>query len=448
MARDKTDAVDGSGTTGAADGTSTPGGTSTGGKAAKTDIDAIARQTKGASRRQLWLLAGAVAVVCGGAVWWWLSGSGASAASFTTAPVTRTDLVVAVTATGTVEPTNKVEISSELSGTVRSVEVDFNDPVTVGQILARLDTDKLEATVEHGRAMLASAQARQVQAQTTLDETRTHFDRVRELERRGTATREALDTARAGFDRATAALSIAQADVRVAAADLRVSQANLEKACICSSINGVVLDRDVDVGQIVASSLQAPVLFTLADDLRQMELRVAVDEADIGAVKVGNPATFTVEAYQNRTFPAVIAALRYAPQTIDGVVTYEAVLSIENEDLLLRPGMTAVAEITVEQIKDTLVVPNAALRFSPPAQDADTSNSTGVMGRLFRPPSSRAVTVKQPQTAGKRTLWLLEDDTPREVQVTVGPSDGTMTQILDGDVSEDARALTDMQVAQ
>ena len=414
----------------------------------KTDIDAIARQSHAKPRRMFWLAVVGIVILTGAAVWWWLQTVGVSGAQYTTAPVTRTDLVVTVTATGTVEPTNKVEISSELSGTVRSVEVDFNDPVTVGQILARLDTDKLEATVEHGRATLASAQARQAQAQTTLDETRTNFDRARELERRGIATREALDTARAAFDRASAALSIAAADVRVAAADLRVSQANLDKACICSSINGVVLDRDVDVGQIVASSLQAPVLFTLADDLRQMELRVAVDEADIGAVRVGDPAIFTVEAYQNRDFPAEISALRYAPQTIDGVVTYEAVLSIENEDLLLRPGMTAVAEITVEHVRDTLVVPNAALRFSPPVIEDDAANSTGVMGRLFRPPSNRPITVKTPQTPGQRTIWLLEADTTREVQIAIGPSDGTVTQILGGDVDEGASAITDMQAQQ
>lgn len=417
-------------------------------KTSKTDIDAIAQKSQTDPRRRLWFWAGGVLILGGIVAWWWLQASGASVTQYSTAPVTRTDLIVTVTATGTVEPTNKVEISSELSGTVRSVEVDFNDSVSVGQILARLDTDKLEATVEHSHALLASAEARQAQAQTTLDEMSSNFERARELEGRGIATREAFDTARAAFDRATAALNIAVADVRVADADLRVSQANLKKACICSSINGVVLNRDVDVGQIVASSLQAPVLFTLADDLRQMELRVAVDEADIGVVNVDDPATFTVEAYQNREFPAVISALRFAPQTIDGVVTYEAVLSIENEDLLLRPGMTAVAEITVEHIMDTLVVPNAALRFSPPADDTDTSNSTGVLGKLFRGPSTQTTTASKSQTPGYRTLWLLEDGIARDVQIATGPSDGMVTQVLGGDLAEGARVITDIQALQ
>lgn len=414
----------------------------------KTDIDAIASQSQAMPRARRWLLVGVALILAATSVWWWSKSVSTTGTQYMTTPISRTDLVVTVTATGTVEPTNKVEISSELSGTVRSVEVNFNDPVTVGQILARLDTDKLEATLEHSRAMLASAEARRAQAQTTLEETRANLDRVQELERRGIAAREALDAARAAFDRATAALNIAVADMRVASADLRVSQADLDKACICSPITGVVLDREVDVGQIVASSLQAPVLFTLADDLRKMELRVAVDEADIGAVNVGDTATFTVEAYQNRDFPAMISALRYSPQTIDGVVTYEAVLAIDNDDLLLRPGMTAVAEITVEHIKDALVVPNAALRFSPPSADRGITNSTGVMGRLFRPPSNRPITTKTSRTPGQRSIWVVEDNTPREIQIAIGPSDGTMTQILGGDVTEGASAATDIQVPQ
>lgn len=414
----------------------------------KTDIDAIASQSQTVPRVRRVLVVGIALVLVAVSVWWWAQTSSGAAPRYTTTPVSRADLVVTVTATGTVEPTNKVEISSELSGTVQSVEVDFNDPVTVGQILARLDTDKLEATLEHSRAMLASSEARQAQAQTTLNETRANFDRVQELERRGIASRETLDTARAAFDRAAAALNIAIADVRVASADLRVSQANLDKACICSPIAGVVLDRDVDVGQIVASSLQAPVLFTLADDLRKMELRVAVDEADIGSVNAGDPATFTVEAYQTRNFPAMISALRYSPQTIDGVVTYEALLAIDNQDLLLRPGMTAVAEITVEHVKDTLVVPNAALRFSPPAADTGSATPTGVMGRLFRPPSNKPITTNTPRTPGQRSIWVLENGTPKEVQVAIGPSDGTITQILGGDVAEGASAITDIEVLQ
>lgn len=414
----------------------------------KTDINIIASQSQTGVRVWRVLLVGIALILAVASVWWWSQPSSGAGPQYATTPISRTDLVVTVTATGTVEPTNKVEISSELSGTVRSVEVDFNDPVAVGQILARLDTDKLEATLEHSRAVLTSAEARQVQAEATLNEMRANFDRVQKLERRGIASREAFDAAHAAFDRAAAALSIAIADMRVAAADLRVSQANLDKACICSPIAGVVLDREVDVGQIVASSLQAPVLFTLADDLRKMELRVAVDEADIGAVDVGDPATFTVEAYRNRNFPAVISALRYSPQTIDGVVTYEAVLAIDNADLLLRPGMTAVAEITVEHIKDALVVPNAALRFSPPAADTGSSGSTGVLGRLFRPPSNKPITTNVPRTPGQRSIWLLENNTPREVQVAIGPSDGAITQILGGDVAEGASAITDIEVSQ
>ena len=416
----------------------------------KTDIETITKHGTGRSwmRTAFWLFLFIVAGLT--AYWYWQdSQSDVSKNSYVTEKSRIADLVVTVTATGTVEPTNKVEVSSELSGTIRSVEVDYNSPVKSGQVLARLDTDKLEATVEHGKAVLAAKKARVAEVQATLDEAEASYDRTIKLERKKVSTIGTLLTAKAAFERAKASLKSAEADVRVAKADLRVNEANLAKACICSSINGIVLQRNVEVGQIVASSFQTPVLFTIAEDLREMEIRVDIDEADIGKVDVGNKAKFTVEAYQNRSFPAVISEVRFMPETVEGVVTYKAILSIKNEELLLRPGMTATAEIIVAEIKKVLVVTNAALRFAPPSTDeAKSKGGTGLLGMIIRrPPSSAPITRNEADAAGQKTIWVLRNDQAVPVKVRTGSTDGSVTEILEGDISEGDAIITDEAAA-
>jgi len=409
----------------------------------KSDIESIVKTARKASpwrRRLVWLVL--LVVAFGGGWTWWSSASRQQSPVYVTETVSRTDIVVQVTATGTVQPTGQVEISSELSGTVRSVEADFNDQVKKGQILARLDTDKLEANVELGRASLTASQARLAEATATLNETRDNYDRAVMLEQKKVTTLEGLLKAKAAHDRAKAAVKSAEADIRVSEANLRINEANLAKACICSSIDGVVLDRTIEVGQIVASSLQAPVLFTLAADLTKMELRVDIDEADIGMVKVGHEASFSVEAYQGRSFPAVISQLRFAPKTVDGVVTYEAILSIDNADMLLRPGMTATADIKVAEVKDTLAISNAALRFSPPVT-AENGGGSGLLGVIFRPPTRQASTVAQASTDGSRDIWLLKNGQAVAVSVMPGESDGSKTAISGGGLSEGDLVITD-----
>lgn len=392
-------------------------------------------------RTVVWL--GLAIVLLGGVVGVWRGQGGDTALRYVSEPVTRGDLTVTVTATGTVEPTNVVEISSELSGTVRSVDVDFNNRVTKGQVLARLDTDKLKAEVARSRAGLAASEAKVKEAEATITETKRKLERLTQLVRNEFVSQQDLDAAQAAFDRAVASEASAEADVKVAQADLQVNETNLDKACICSPIDGVVLKRDVEPGQTVAASLQAPVLFTLAEDLRQMELQVDIDEADIGKVREGQGAAFTVEAYQGRTFPATISTLRYASQTVEGVVTYKAVLSIDNAELLLRPGMTATAEVVVEQVKDAVLVPNAALRFAPPAEAESASNGGGILSLILpHPPRQRAVPAAA--TADKeRQIWLLKDGTAQSLMVATGVTDGTMTQILSGKLAAGDSVIVD-----
>ena len=234
-----------------------------------------------------------------------------------------------------------------------------------------------------------------------------------------------IDTAKAAYDRAIAGVESAKADVGVAEADVELNETNLVKSRIVSPINGVVLKRNVDPGQTVASSLQAPVLFTIAEDLTQMEVQVDVDEADVGKVKEGQQATFSVDAFPDRKFQARIRELRYGSEVVQGVVTYKAVLSTDNSELLLRPGMTATAEIIVQQVTKALTVPNAALRYSPPARQS-SEQKTSLLRKLGilrgRPPLRPA---SQREEGGpNRSVWVLKNGTPSAVSVVIGVSDG------------------------
>lgn len=363
------------------------------------------------------------------------------AVSYISEPVSRRDLTVIVNATGSVQPTNKVDISSELSGTVRRVFVDYNSKVKAGQPLAELDTDKLRATIENSRAKLGVARAQLAEAEATIVERKQDLERKQTLAARQVGTVQDLDTAKAAYDRALASRENARASINAAEADLHLNELNLSKAYIASPIDGVVLKRNVDPGQTVAVSLQAPVLFSIAEDLTQMEIQVDVDEADVGQVREGQSATFQVDAYPDRKFPATIRVVRYDSEVVQGVVTYKAVLSVNNSDLSLRPGMTATAAIVVNEVKDALVVPNAALRFVPAQRESSASRS--LISRLtFSMPRFRPATPQQ-STASNRTVWQLKETVPTAVPVTIGASDGKFTQIVSGDLSAGQAVIVD-----
>jgi len=411
----------------------------------QADIEAILGLDRPVvSRFRTWrryLIGAALAALAVVGLYLAFGGGAATPLRYVTEPASRGDLTVIVTATGTVQPTNKVDVSSELSGTVRKVLVDYNSAVKVGDVLAELDTDKLRATVDSSRAKLVSARAQVEQAKATVEETKLTYERRKTLLATQAGSKQDLDTAKAAYDRAVAALDAAQAEIGVAAAQLTLDETNLNKARIVSPINGVVLARNVDPGQTVASSFQAPVLFTIAEDLKQMEVQVDVDEADVGKVREGQKATFTVDAYPERKFQASIRELRFGSEVVQGVVTYKAVLATDNSELLLRPGMTATAEITVEQVPDALTVPNAALRFSPPVQVTAT-NESFLRKLLPRMPQFRAASQKE-ATGGKRVVWVLKDGTAAAVPVVAGATDGRRTAILEGDLKPGEAVIVD-----
>jgi HlyD family secretion protein len=396
------------------------------------------------SRRNL-ILAGLVAVAL--VALYLVFGGGGSGGSvhYVTQAAKRGALTETVTATGTVEPTNSVEISSELSGTVKEVLVDYNDKVAAGEPLAVLDTDKLEADVAHARATLAMRNAQVEDAEATLAESKQNYDRALKLTEKDFASAATRDQADAAYQRAQAGVAVAKANVQVADADLLTADTNLKKATIRSPINGVVMSRAVEPGQTVAASLQAPILFTIAEDLASMQLEVDVDEADVGQVQKDQAATFTVEAYRDRAFPAVLSEVRVAPVTINNVVTYTAVLSLDNSDKLLRPGMTATAEIVVKKTDDALLIPNAALRFAPPATETASRSSGGGLLRMLMPrPPRNAEVAKVGETAdGGRAVYVLKDGALQKVVVHVGASDGAWTEVLDGPLEAGAQVVTD-----
>ncbi|QWG25288.1 efflux RND transporter periplasmic adaptor subunit [Bradyrhizobium sediminis] len=401
----------------------------------RMDIQAILGMEASGSgwvhRRELKWAAAALAGLLLISVVWWFSGR-TNSVHYVTDPVTRGGLTVIVTATGSVQPTNKVDVSSELSGTLRTVLVDYNSVVIAGQTLAELDTEKLEATVNSSRAKLAAAKAKQKDAEATVGEKERDVARKKKLVPGQAISTEDFDQSQAAYERALAAVASTIADVEAAQADLRLNESNLAKARIISPINGVVLKRSVDPGQTVASTLQAPVLFSIAEDLKQMELQVDVDEADVGKVAVGQRANFSVDAFPDRKFPASIRLIRFASETIQGVVTYKAVLSVDNSELLLRPGMTATAEIKVTEIQDALLIPNAALRYTPTATDSTTSRS--FLSRLLPGPPSFRPSSPQEQTGRNRTVWALTNGEPTQVKIEIGSSDGKRTEVQKGEL--------------
>jgi HlyD family secretion protein len=418
--------------------------------AASADLDEFlgVKPPSRQSRYLKWVAIGAVAILL-----LWIAArffSGGEEVSFVTRKVERGDLSVTVSATGNLQPTNQVEVGSELSGLVTQVFVDNNDRVTRGQVLARLDTSRLQDTIAQSRAALQSALAGVGQAQATAAQSRADLARLQEVYRLSggkVPSATELDAARAENARAIAGVRAAEASVAQARAQLSSDQTQFSKASIRSPVTGVVLSRKVEPGQTVAASLNAPVLFDIAEDLAQMKLEAKVDEADVGEVAAGQQATFSVDAFPGRTFPARIqrvdvganatgasssSSSSASSSSASTVVAYTAVLSVANPELILRPGMTATADIVTSEKKNVLLVPNAALRFSPD-RDARRGERGGVTSVLMPPRRGNRSRANREVVIGRgsrQTVYVPgENGEARPIQVTVGESDGSRTEV-------------------
>ncbi|HJQ55373.1 MAG TPA: efflux RND transporter periplasmic adaptor subunit [Vineibacter sp.] len=389
--------------------------------------------------------------------------SGDDTPNYATREARRGDLTVTVSATGNLKPINQVDVGSEQSGKITRVYVDVNDRVTKGQRLAELDTRRLVDTINQNRAQVAASQAGVAQAQAQVALARATLDRqltVYQLSGGRVPAKTELDTARANYQSALGTLHAQQAQVSVSRAQLSTARTNLSIAQIVSPVTGVVLSRDIEPGQTVAASLNAPVLFTIAEDLTQMEVEVAVDEADVGQVQEGQAATFAVDAFPGRSFPARVTRVNVGSNasssasassssssstasTSGTVIAYTAVLSVDNRGETLRPGMTATADIVTQELHDVLLVPNAALRFKPSAGDQGggiTSQIVPGPRRFRRSGANRQVSFG---IGSSQTVYVVgADGNPKAVQVVVGASDGARTAITGGDLKPGMRVIT------
>jgi HlyD family secretion protein len=383
-------------------------------------------------RPLLWIGLIAVLAAVAGAYYWQAQKKVSAAPVYVSETVRRGSLTLNVSANGTLQPTRAVNIGSELSGTVKRVMVDVNDRVKKGEVLVELDTAKLTDQVVRSRAALAAAQAQRAESAATLKEAEANLARFKQVARLSggkVPSATELDSARAAVERAKASAKSAGANVAQARAALSTDETNLSKASIRSPIDGVVLSRSVDPGNAVAASLQAVTLFNIAEDLTQLRLEVNVDEADVGAVQVGQKASFTVSAYPSRRYPATITRVAFGSTKTDNVVTYITYLDVDNADLSLRPGMTAAATIVATVRNDVLLVPNTALRFSPAQANSSNASSGGSLVSKLMPrmPRTGARRTAGSSSGGAKQIWVLKDATAVEVAVTTGISDGRMT---------------------
>lgn len=354
-----------------------------------------------------------VLIVAAGIAYRTLAGHEHAAPRYRTEKVTRGDLVASVTATGTVNPVKTVQVGTYVSGPIQALDVDFNSPVRKGQRVAKIDPRPFQLRVQQAEAELANARAALAKARADLDYKTANLARNRELKAQGIVAADAVDVLASSVEQARADVQLQQAQTQQADAKLEEARVNLGYTDIVSPVDGVVVSRNVDVGQTVAASFQTPTLFVIAEDLTKMQVNANVSEADIGSVRAGQTATFTVDAYPERSFDGAVSQVRNSPLNVQNVVTYDVVIDADNADAALRPGMTANVDVVIGRRDDVLRVPTAALRFRPPASE----------GEAVAAPAGSAV-------------WRLAGDTPEPVVVVAGLADDSFTEVHGGDLAE------------
>jgi HlyD family secretion protein len=407
------------------------------------------------SRARTVALALVVAAVIAGAGWWgYRTYRAPPKPRYETATADRGEIVAKVTATGTLSALVTVQVGSQVSGRIQQLFADFNSPVEANEVIARIDPALFEATAGQARANLFAAQGNLTKARVQAEDAAKQFHRSETLAERKLIAQADLDTARTTADAARASVAAAEGSVEQAKASLHQAEVNLAYTTILSPIHGIVISRNVDVGQTVAASLQAPTLFVIAEDLKKMQVDTSVAEADIGKLSSAMEASFAVDAYPNERFTGSVRQIRNAPQTVQNVVTYDAVIDVDNADLRLKPGMTANVTFVYAERDDVLRVPNAALRFRPPASFGAPPGGGGAEGKGRRGGArdegkgggagDATAAASAGSAAGRsRAVWVLEGGEPRRARIRTGLTDGTYTEVLEGDVKEGDELVTD-----
>jgi HlyD family secretion protein len=407
--------------------------------------------------RKGWVLACAALVLAGGGVVYWRHEVAVANAQpkFLTTSVDRGRIVGRVTATGTVSALVTVQVGSQVSGRIQALYADFNSPVKKGQLIAKIDPQLFDASVEQARANTVAAKGNLEKAKVQALDAKRQYTRNQQLAERKLIAQADLDTAQANAEAADAQVVAADGALAQARANEHQADVNLAYTKIISPTDGTVISRNVDVGQTVAAALQAPTLFTIAQDLSKMQIDTSVAEADVGKLTAKMKATFTVDAYPNERFTGTVREVRNAPQTVQNVVTYDAVIDVDNKELKLKPGMTANVTFVYADREDVLRVPNAALRFRPPPELMAKLHPAGAPGSASAGADAKAAWRAKKAAGGdkaetpdRKTLWVLSPTgEPKPLPIRTGISDGTTTEIASGEVTPGTQVITDLSDA-
>ena len=374
-----------------------------------------------------WLAAAGVLILAVGAAYYWLAQRQAPV-RYLTAPVTRGAVAVALTATGTVNPVTVVEVGTYVSGPIVRWSCDYNTHVTVGQLCAQIDPRPFQMIADQAAANLAVAKAQLVKDHAGLTYAKTTYERDSGLLQRGIVSQATLDNEKSTYDQAVAQITYDESSIQERQAEVNAAQVNLGFTRIISPVNGIVVSRNIEIGQTVAASFQTPILFLIATDLTKMQVDTNVSESDIGGVKVGDRATFSVQTFPNRQFEGAVRQVRQAPTTVQNVVTYDVVVAVDNRDGALKPGMTATTRIVKAERDNVLLLPEQALRFRPEGIQAD------------RPGGGPRRSERSASGAGDGThrgrAWVLRDGKPTAVPLVVGLEDGTSAEVTKGELAE------------
>ena len=392
----------------------------------------------------LWIALAAIAGFLLYRYWPWQKTTEDQSAKFETAKVDRGPIVAKVTASGTLSALVTVQVGSQVSGRIKEILADFNSPVKKGQIVARLDPQILTATLAQARANYSAALADLQKSKVQARDAQRQLARQRSLNERKLTAQADYDTAEASADVADAQVLSSQGKEEQTRAAMNQAQVNLNYATIESPIDGVVISRSVDVGQTVTASLQTPTLFVIAEDLRKMQVDTSVAEADVGKLQAGMNATFNVDAYPTERFEGRVRQIRNSAQTVQNVVTYDAVIDVNNPQLKLRPGMTANVTFIHEQRQDALRIVNAALRFKPSPEMLNPGGSGKKPGAGPVSLTSTQPRGKREEASDRRTLWLLRGGKPVSVSVKTGITDGSHTEIVEGPLEQGDQVIVDV----
>jgi HlyD family secretion protein len=359
---------------------------------------------------------------------------------YDTVKIERGAVVSRVTATGTLSALVTVQVGSQVSGRIKALFADFNSTVTKGQLLAKIDPQMFQASMAQAHANLTAARGNLARAEAQAANTKIQYERSQQLFEKNLIAQADLDTARAAMLASQADVQVSRGSVEQANASVKQASINLAYTDIVSPVDGIVISRSVDVGQTVAASLQAPVIFTIAEDLRKMQVDTSVAEADVGKLEPKMVATFTVDAFPGTQFKGTVRQIRNAPVTVQSVVTYDAVIDVDNPDLKLRPGMTATVTFIYADRENVLRVSNAALRYRPPADASPRASSSGGSGagKTRRPSGASGGSAP----SERKEVWALRNAAPQSVRIKVGISDGTYTEITEGDLREGDLVVT------